>query len=255
VALDLVEGQATAMLLHLARTGAFLAVVPFFGRQRDTIFLRVLLSLALGVIFWWSDRHAIEVPDNLLGLGMSVLNECLTGFALGYALSLLTAVLVSAGEIISVEMGFSLARAMNPESGLSATVVSQLFQVMGFLLVLQLDIHHDALRILGDTFANCPVGEPLRIEAIWAGIQTLVGSTIVFALQYAFPVLAVMMLLTVALVLFGRAVPHVNLMEFSFIARVLVALTAASFFLTAGTPFLLRAFGTIVAGVRAMFAG
>jgi flagellar biosynthesis protein FliR len=255
VDLALFEGHAVALLLHMVRAGAFLAVVPLFGRQRDTFFLRLVLSVALGAIFWWSNAHMVAMPAGLPELAIAAAGECVVGFALGFALSLLTTVLVAAGEIISIEMGFSMARAMNPESGASATVVSQLFQVFGFLLILQFDLHHEALRILEHTYRACPVGAPLHIAPIWNGIQALVGATILFALQYAFPVLAVMMLLTVGLVLFGRAVPHVNLMEFSFTVRVLVALAAASYFLNSGTPFLLRAFGSLLGGTRAMFPG
>lgn len=251
--LALFEGQAIGLFLHFVRTGAFLFVVPFFGRQRDTFFLRLVLSVALGSMMWWNAAEAVEVPRSLVELGMLVATESLMGFALGFALSMLTSILVSAGEIISSEMGFAMARAMDPEGGGQSTVVAQLFSVFGFLLVLQLDIHHEALRILSHTFAACPVGETFSIEPMWDGIQTLVGDSIVCALQYAFPVLAVMMLLTVGLVLFGRAVPNVNLMEFSFTVRVLVAMVAAIWFLASGAPFLERTFESFLLTTRSMF--
>ena len=192
--LALFEGQAIGLFLHFVRTGAFLFVVPFFGRQRDTFFLRLVLSVALGSMMWWNAAAAVEVPRSLIELGMLVATESMMGFALGFALSMLTSILVSAGEIISSEMGFAMARAMDPEGGGQSTVVAQLFSVFGFLLVLQLDIHHEALRILSHTFAACPVGETFSIEPMWDGIQTLVGDSIVCALQYAFPVLAVLLL-------------------------------------------------------------
>lgn len=251
--LALLEGQAIGLFLHFVRTGAFLFVVPFFGRQRDTFFLRLVLGVALGSMLWWSGGKPVEVPRSLLELGMLAASESLVGFALGFALSMLTSILVSAGEIVSSEMGFAMARAMDPDSGASSTVVSQLFSVFGFLLVLQLDIHHEALRILSHTFTVCPVGAQFSIEPMWLGVSTLVGDSIVCALQYAFPVLAVMLLLTVGLVLFGRAVPNVNLMEFSFTVRVLVALVAAIWFLSAGAPFLERTFEDFLLTTRSMF--
>jgi flagellar biosynthetic protein FliR len=181
------------------------------------------------------------------------MREAFVGLVLGFALGLLTTVLVAAGEIISTEMGFAMARAMDPESGTEATVMSTLFQVIGYLLILQFDLHHEALRILEQTFRACPVGGPLQLGPIQDGLGALVGASIVVAVQYALPVLAVMLVLTVGLVLLGRAVPHINLMEFSFAARVLLALLAAAFFLTEGAPFLLRSFAGLLGGARAMF--
>lgn len=251
--LALLEGHAIALLLHMVRAGAFLSVVPFFGRQRDSFYLRLVLSVAIGSMLWWNGAHTVEVPTSLVALVVMAAGESLIGFALGFALSLMTSMLVSAGEIISSEMGFAMARALDPDSGGSSTVVAQLFQIFGFLLVLQLNLHHEALRILQHTFEACPIGEPFRFEPMWLGIQAMVGGSVVLALQYAFPMLAVMMLLTVGLVLFGRAVPNVNLMEFSYTIRILVALVSAIYFLAAGTPFLERTFDGFLLTTRSMF--
>ena len=253
--LQLFELHTVALLLHVVRTGAFFAAVPLFGRQVDTAMLRLVLGLALGAMFWSVGESRVPMPRDLLELGIMVVREGFVGLALGFVIGLLTTVLVSAGEIIATEMGFAMARTMNPESGTDATVVSQFFQVLGFLLVLHFDVHHEALRVLEQTFVACPVGQPYDLLPIWAGIQSLVAGSLAAALQYAFPVLAVMVLSTVGLVLLGRAVPSVNLMDFSFGARVLLALLAAAWFLGEGTPYLLRVFAEIVEGAAAMFPG
>ena len=165
----------------------------------------------------------------------------------------MTSLLVSAGEVISSEMGFSLARAINPETGVDATVVSQLLQVLGFLLILQLDLHHEALRVLEQTFRSCRVGEPFDLAPIWAGVLTLVAGSVEVALQYSFPILGTMLLVSTGLVLLGRAVPAINLMEFAFALRILIALGALTLFLGEGAPFLIQTFEAILAEARAMF--
>jgi hypothetical protein len=99
------------------RTGAFLFVVPFFGRQRDTFFLRLVLSVALGSMMWWNGGQSVELPRSLIEMSFLVMTESFLGLALGFALSMLTSILVSAGEIISSEMGFAMARAIDPDSG------------------------------------------------------------------------------------------------------------------------------------------
>jgi flagellar biosynthetic protein FliR len=181
--------------------------------------------------------------------------EAFVGMALGFALHALTTLLTAAGEVVSTEMGFSMARIVNPESGVDATVVSQLFSVFGFLLILQADLHHEALRILDQTWRACPVGEPFALEPIWNGIRLLISQSLLLALQYSFPILGLMLLLTVGMVLLGRAVPAINLMEFGFTARVLAALCVVGWFLAEGTPFLLQSFADLLAGARAMFQG
>lgn len=246
-------GYVTSFLLHCVRVGAFFAVVPMFGRTADSAALRVALTLALGAIFWWVGDQVVEPPVHLLHLGMLSIREAIIGFALGFALSTLTSMLISAGEIISSEMGFSMARAINPDTGADTTVLSQLLQVVGFLLILHFDLHHDAIRILRETFTTCRVGEAFAFGPIWEGLRTLIAMSVMLALQYSLPILGIMMLLSVGMVLLGRAVPAINLMEFGFALRVLVAMALLAYFLVAGAPFLLETFSRLLDQCRAMF--
>lgn len=251
--LSLLHDYVTSLLLHVVRVGAFLTVVQVFGRQEDSRMARIVLSLSLGAVFWWVGNQRIHTPATLLELGVMAVREGIVGLALGFALSTLTSLLVSAGEIVSTEMGFSLARTMNPESGTDATVVSQLLQVFGFLLILHFDLHHEVLRVLEQTFRACPIGQPFDITPIWSGLAAMVAGSVQIALQYSLPVLALMFVLSVGLVLLGRAVPAINLMEFGFALRVLLALFAMTVFLVEGTPFLIQSFRALIDAAREMF--
>lgn len=251
--LHLLDGYATSLLLHVVRVGSFFAVNPLFGRQTDSLMLRLVLAVGLGGVFWWVGDQSIAVPQSMLALGVLALREAVIGIALGFAVSALTSLLVTAGEIVSSEMGFSLARTMNPESGTDATVISQLLQVFGFLLILHFDLHHDVLRIVEQTFRSCRVGQPFDIEPIWLGLNDIVGGGIDLAVQYALPVLGVMFLLSVGMVLLGRAVPAINLMEFGFALRVLAALAVMAFFLVEGSPFLIQTFSSLLQRAANMF--
>ncbi|MFN3243448.1 MAG: flagellar biosynthetic protein FliR [Planctomycetota bacterium] len=253
--LSLLQDYVTALFLHFVRVATFLAVLPLFGKQRDSLVLRLALSTAMAAIFWWVGDQRVDTPTHLLELAVMGVREGVIGLALGFALSTMTSMLVSAGEFLSHEMGFSMARTINPESGVNGTVISQLLQVVGFLLILSLDIHHEALRIMEHTFRACPIGEPFDILPIWNGIVTLVGGSVQLALQYSFPIMGTMMLISAGLVLLGRAVPAINLMEFAFALRILLALAGLALFLVEGAPFLIQTFNGILEQAVAMFPG
>jgi len=253
VDLRLLEHQAVALFLHVVRAGGFFVAVPLFGRQRDTAFLRLMLSLSMGCVFWWVSRGNVPAPSGVLMFGTFAVREAFVGLVIGFAIGLMLQFLVASGEIIANEMGFAMARSMNPESGIDSSVMSQLFQLIGFLLILHYDLHHDALRVLEETYRACPVGASFDLEPVYNGLRVLITGSIVIALEYAFPILGVMLLLTVGMVLLGRAVPQLNLMEFSFAARVLLALGAATWFLADGTPFLLDSFRFFLDGATTLF--
>ncbi|MFT4840948.1 MAG: flagellar biosynthetic protein FliR [Planctomycetota bacterium] len=249
----LAQDFMTSLFLHVVRVGAFIAVLPLFGKQRDSFALRLALATSMGTIFWWIGDQRIDTPDHVLHLAVMAVREGLVGLSLGFALSTMTSMLVSAGEFISSEMGFSMARTINPETGVSGTVVSQLLQVTGFLMILSLDLHHDALRIMDLTFRSCKVGEPFDFIPIWEGILALVGGSVQLALQYSFPILGTMMLISAGLVLLGRAVPAINLMEFAFSLRILISMSGLALFITEGGPFLIRTFAGILNRAAEMY--
>ena len=242
-----------ALLLHFVRAGAFFAAVPMFGAQRDSRMLRLILAVSMATIFWWVGDKIVIVGGGLPELMVMAIREAVIGLAAGFALSLMTTALVTAGEIISHEMGFSLSRTMNPETGHSSSVVSQLFQTMGALLILQLNVHHDVLRVLGSSYEALRIGQPFDIGPIFVVLSSLVGKTLLVAMEYAIPILGVMLLLTSVLVMLARAVPHINLLEFTFGVRILLALLSSAYFLVRGAPFLEQVFAEMIGEARLMF--
>src|SRR5690606_23747581 len=104
----LAQDYMTSLFLHVVRVGAFVAVLPLVGQQADSMVLRLALSTSLGDIFWWVGDQRIETPNHVIELGVMALREGMVGLSLGFALSTMTSMLVSAGEFISSEMGFSL---------------------------------------------------------------------------------------------------------------------------------------------------
>ena len=217
--------------------------------------IRLILSISIGTIMWWVGDRMLPVPPTFLELGVMALTEGVIGLALGFAISTLMSMLIIAGEVISMEMGFSMARSINPESGTNATVVSQLLQVIGMLMVFSLDLHHDALRILSDTIHACPVGQPFDFDPIWDGVRELVGGSIHLAIQFAMPIIGIMLLMSTGTVLIGRAIPSINMMEFAFGLRVLMALGVLGFYIVEAMPFVVASFQGQMDRVAEMFGG
>lgn len=247
--------------LHVLRAGAFVMALGLMGAQGESRILRLVLSVSIGLLVFAVVRdsagalHVVEdnLADGILGLAVMVAQEIIVGLALGFSLSLVMLVLVSAGEIMSVEMGFAMARSLNPVTGTNSTVMSQLFQTFGYLIFFSTDLHHDVLRLFHELGQVLPVGVPPDIGLIWMGLRELTAGAIDWGMRFAFPIMAVMMLLTTTMVLLSRAVPNINLMEFAFGVRILLALTAASWFLMDSLDDFPNLFGYFMEGAAGMF--
>ena len=90
----LLQDYATSLFLHVVRIGAFVAVLPLFGKQRDSIMLRLALSTSIGAIFWWIGDQRVDTPDHVIELIVMAIREGLIGLSLGFVLSTMTTLLV-----------------------------------------------------------------------------------------------------------------------------------------------------------------
>lgn len=250
------------LLLHFVRAGAFLLAMQLFGRQGDSKMARLIITMALAAIMWWVDDdkllrelggEAVIVQGQWLRLGVMCAVDASVGFAAGFAVNIISQAMAVAGEIISHDMGFAMSQMMDPVTGRSHTVMSQLLQVIVILTIFALDIHHDFLRVLVVLYEKVPVGQGYEIEPVFENLNSLISFALEFAMRYAFPIMGVLVLLTAVLVMLARAVQNINLMEFSFGLRILVAIFAAIYFLAEGMPFLIAFAGEVVERATNLF--
>jgi flagellar biosynthetic protein FliR len=246
---------APALLLHFVRAGSFLVTCPLFGAQEESRYLRLMLAFSFGAIFWWVGDHDVPLPDSAFGLGRSVIIESMVGLLAGFCIRLLLAVPQIGGEILAAEMGFAISRIVNPVTGSSSTPIAHFYETFATLLIFATGMHHDVIRVLAASYEAVPVGADFDFELVFERLMPLVDRTIQLGLLYAMPILGLMLLLTVVLVVLSRAVQNINLLEFSFGLRILLALAAAILMLAQSAPFLLRVFRSLLSDAHVIFEG
>lgn len=244
-----------AWVLHLARTGAFVFSSDLFGRQGDSKWPRIVLSVAFATTFWLLGDKTVAV-DRAPQLAALCGQEVLVGLMLGWCVRLLTGLLLLAGEVLGHEMGFTMAEVLDPVSGRSAQVMGQLLQAVGMLAILTLDLHHDVIRALAASYDHVPVGRGmLDVAPVVGRMGEMIAVAIEVALRWAFPVMATSLVLTGVLALLSRAVPNINLLEFSFGLRVLLSLAASMLLLADGLPALVDSWHGFLSAMSRLFEG
>ena len=78
--------------------------------------------------------------------------NCWWGQAIGIATSLVFDAVQMAGQILSVQMGYSLVTIIDPNTKADSTVVATFHQSIAMLIFLRLDVHLWILHAIGDSF-------------------------------------------------------------------------------------------------------
>ena len=232
---DSLVGLGTLAALIMARIAGLVFALP--GWQSGVFPVRLRLAGVL-VATWLvlpvvagRETGGPELSDlDGAALAGRILVEAVIGGVLGLGVLTIMAGLRGAGEIVDRQTGWGLAGVMDPSGAgggpgttlVTWTAVAALFvmaPINGHLLLVD--------SLLGTFDAIAPGGIAPGDGAVLAPtasdlVVRLVHQSLVLTVQVAAPVLAVMLLVSVAIGLVGRVLPETNVLVVAMPARVLV---------------------------------
>ena len=200
-----------AMLAISVRLSGLMLFAPFLGS--NVIPARVKAALVLGLTFLiypMVSRTWVLMP--LSEWPLLVFRELIVGIALGIATQIVFEAVQMAGQVLSVQMGYSLVNILDPNTQVDTTVVAMFHQSIAMLIFLRLDVHLWLLRAVGNSFSYLPPGsaslsKPFVTMLLGAGTAILITGV-----QIAAPVLSATLLTDIVLGLLGKASPQLPLM-------------------------------------------
>ncbi len=240
------------ILLTFCRVTAMVVSMLLLGATSEGRLPRLVLAGGLSTAVYASNPVAFPAPDSLPELIFLCGREVLLGLAIGFAVQILITTFRITGVLIGREMGFGLSQVMDPNTGVSTPVVGRFMETLVWLFLFSVNAHHRVFLILSNSFRDIPIGSEWNLEAMKQGLIRLTTDSLALGVRLAVPVYATMMLLTITLVVLARAVPQINMMEFAFAVRILVALVAMMIFLAGLGPLLYGAFDDLLDSVEAM---
>lgn len=206
-----------AYFLILMRVGLILFMMPVLQARNIPHPVKAGLALLVSLVLLpITEIDPAFFPSEPLGFGLLLLSELMIGFLLGFSVRLVFASLQLAGEIAGFQMGFGMARVMDPQSGTQSTVVSEFYYLVGILFFLAVDGHHWFFKALAQSFHLLSPGEFRLQEGLLRLFLDLSGKMFVLAIKIAAPILAVMLMINVAMGIIARTIPQVNLLMTSF---------------------------------------
>ena len=200
-----------------------------FGRGAAANALRLALAAVLALTLAPAVLAGPALlPDEPVGLLLCGVRELLVGSVFAIAVVLPFFALRWAGELTDLWRGSFLYQALAPTEHPSP--VGSLYLMTSLALFFSLGGHRVAIDAFAATLARVPVGSALAAadlsQAALGGVE-LLGSAIAFAVVFAAPVAATLVLTELGLGLLGRAAPHIPLYFVAMPLRAALGLGAA----------------------------
>ncbi len=202
------DSMGTAMILVLVRVSTMIALAPFFAGKTISARSKVVFVLAV----CWLLMPAIAVAS-AKGVELSfgrILGEVAVGAIYGLTLSLLSEMLLLAGQIVGLQFSFSLVNLLDPASEIQTPLMGDLFQLMGTLVLITAGLDRVMLGSLVRSLHAVPLGSfPLgAVPATASVLVPMLSGSFFAALELAAPVLATTMLVEISVALLGKISPQ-----------------------------------------------
>jgi flagellar biosynthetic protein FliR len=212
----------------LWRSAACLSVAPLIGgiRMPGRVRLMAILVLSWAMVPVARSGGIPPMMGGWLEIFLLTVRETLVGLTLGFASRFVVFAAQMAGQWVSSEMGLQSGQILSPGSGESSNEASIALEFLAILVLFTFQLHHAWIRAFAETYRVLPITGDFGIanDGLLLLFTGLAGDCLGLSVRLAMPVMAGGFLLTVTLLLLGRALPQLPVFQDSFLFRAVVGL-------------------------------
>ncbi len=204
----LLAGGYTFSLILFRMVGFFI-LVPILGSGVIPRRVRIGLIIFITAILWpvIDFEGVFEMPL----FPLQLFNEFSRGLMLGFVAMLIFATLQLAGQFLDLRMGFAIVNVMDPLHGRPMPLMGQFKNLMGTLIFLLLDGHHQLLIIFYNSFERAAPGSSLELNRLVPLLMRFAGDVFILAFRVAIPLVLILFIVDVAFGFLARTVPQINI--------------------------------------------
>nr|UXN27645.1 flagellar biosynthetic protein FliR [Curtobacterium flaccumfaciens] len=218
-------------MLAGVRLVAFFVIAPPFSYRAFPGTVKVILGLGLAI----GVAPRVAVGYESLDTGpflLALLTQLVVGLSLGFLVFLVFAAVQSAGALIDLFGGFTLAQAFDPQSQVNGAQFTRLFQMTALALLFTSGGYQLIVGGLVRSFDAVPLSGTFAVDGLASMLVTAMSQMFLATLQIAGPLVVVLFLADVGLGLLTRVAPALNAFQMGFPIKIgLTVLFAGALFM------------------------
>lgn len=223
---DAIFAHLPGFALVLSRLSGLFIFAPLLSGQIVPRRFKAMIALAFALAVYPTIEHARTIPAriDLFDLGALMAGELLIGLSIGVLASIPLVAAQIAGVTMGQQMGLGLAQVYNPAADFEGEVLSQVLFFVALALYLLAGGLEALFGTLVSTFHRVPIGGIGLADAPLDLLTGMVASGFAVALRLSMPVLAILMLESLALGFIMKTVPSMNIMTVGFPVRIMLGM-------------------------------
>ena len=246
ISLNISLPQLQMFFLVFLRIGAVIMTIPVFeSRSIPQVFKLALAFAASLMLYPMLNLSPLPAAKSIFSLGIGAAGEILLGLAIGFSVKLIFAGVQMAGQMAGYQMGMAIANVMDPAESEQIPLLAQFNNLVALLVFLAINAHYWFIRALSQSYRLVPPFEARFDGSLAQHLVHLAGNMFVIAVQVGAPVIAVLLVTSVAFGLVARTVPQMNVFIVAMPLKIGVGLLFLGFSLPYFAAFIKKAFNSL----------
>ncbi len=223
------------VMLIFLRVAAIVFSAPVLDSGTIPAVFKAGLALAVSILLLPAVDTVVTIRDlSLMTFVIGVFSEIAIGVTIGLSVKLLFAGIQLAGQIVGYQMGFAVANVVDPATSAQIPILAQFYNLTAMLVFLAINAHHMFFSALVDSYTILP---PLSMHIspqLVGMMMRLAANMFVVAVKVGAPLIAVMLMVSVALGMVARTVPQIHIFIVAMPLKIVIGLV----FLLMVSPYL-----------------
>ena len=211
-------------LLILVRISCFVFTAPFFSMRGVPNITKIGLSAILSMLMMGTMTPNEADYTSVIGYAVLVFREAITGLLLGFSASIANYIVMFAGNVMDMDIGFAMVTEFDISSNSQVTITANMYYYFTLLLLLVGGMHRFLIRALADSCSLIPLGGAVfRRDVLLQSMIVYMRNLFVLGFRIMLPVFAVMLTMNVILGIMAKVAPQMNMFSVGVQIKILVA--------------------------------
>lgn len=222
-----IMGNFVAFLLVTARVSGIFTFNPIFSRQNVPIKIKVGTTLIMSAVtMGYMGNSLVYSESGVFPLVMNLGKELLVGLILGFFVNLILTVIIYAGEVMDTQIGFGMAKAMDPMTGIQMPLFANLFYYIFILYFFIVGGHLKYVELFVKSYDILPLGYHFTADTLnlIKFVIDYLGIVLTLAAKFAMPILAAELITEFIIGVMMRAVPTIQIFVLNIQLKIVVGM-------------------------------
>ena len=205
--------EAQKFMLVFFRIVSVLWFIPLLSSRFVSAIFKASLSLLIAFLLFSSVNIAVslDVLSDPFSFLLLTLREVFIGVTIGFIAKIIFSSISVAGDIMSLQAGFSFARFMDPFTMTQVSVLEQVKNLLAIMIFFAIDAHYIVFLALSASFTELPIGAAALREPLLHYVINATARVFSLGFKIGAPIIVTLFLVELAFGMLSRMIPQVNI--------------------------------------------